>query len=561
MNYGPNEKMTQIQTNKKDTETVIFSETYEYNKDEQIIKATNNESEQKTYAYTKEGFLQSVTRGSGTTHYTYDLNGNLLKSEDQSGKFLSENKYLKGNRISTSIQYDQETNTYRHISYEFRENGSLAKETIRKPTSTSSGAEQAVVDVVKEYQYSSFNLLMSITTKQGSTVVERIEYTYDSEDNRTSKKVTNAEGERFEFYYYDSNGDLVSVSRKVGLDSVENTMNFYRDASGKLLNFEYKGKRFDYIFNQRGDVVAITDEVQEVIARYSYDEWGNLIALEGLTPLGQEVAEENPYRYVGHYGVQYDSDNGLYFMGWRDYDAKIGRFIVADEYEGDETDPISFNTYLYAEADPVNNIDPDGHFAKWIKKLRKGVKKGFKKGGVGGYDFLIGDDLKTITSKNTRWYQKVGAAAMIASNFVPGLNVVGKVAKAARATYKAVKTVRATYTVAKAVVKTSSKRVAGRALHATKTVGVKSYRNTKKLAGTVKAKAQQRFTRKSTAKTSSSSSVSQRNAKTETRYVKNERKTESTTQGADEVAATSEIGAKGTGKIPSSNTKVIALPE
>lgn len=99
--------MTQIQTKKKDTETVIFSETYAYKKDEQIIKATNNESEQKTYANTKEGFLQSVTRGSGTTHYTYDLNGNLLKIEDQSGKLLSENKYLQGNRISTSIQYDQ----------------------------------------------------------------------------------------------------------------------------------------------------------------------------------------------------------------------------------------------------------------------------------------------------------------------------------------------------------------------------------------------------------------------------------------------------------------------
>ncbi|WP_214824147.1 hypothetical protein [Exiguobacterium algae] len=82
----------------------------------------------------------------------------------------------------------------------------------------------------------------------------------------------------------------------------------------------------------------------------------------------------------------------------------------------------------------------------------------------------------------------------------------------------------------------------------TKTVGVKSYRTTKKIAGTVKTKVQQRFTRKSTAKTPGSSSVSQRNAKTEARYVKNERKTESTTQGADETAATSELGAKGAGK-------------
>jgi hypothetical protein len=32
-------------------------------------------------------------------------------------------------------------------------------------------------------------------------------------------------------------------------------------------------------------------------------------------------------------------------MGWRDYDSKIGRFIVADEYEGDDMNPISFNRY------------------------------------------------------------------------------------------------------------------------------------------------------------------------------------------------------------------------
>ncbi len=379
MNYGPNEKMTQIQTSKKDTETVIFSE---------------------TYAYTKEGFLQSVTRGSGTTHYTYDLNGNLLKSEDHSGKLLSENKYLQGNRISASIQYDQETDTYRQISYEFRENGSLAKETIRKPASTSSGAEQAAVDVVKEYQYSSFNLLMSITTKQESTVLERIEYMYDSEDKRSSKKVTNAEGERFEFYYYDSNGDLVSVSRKVGLDPVENTMNFYRDASGNLLNFEYKNKLYDYVFNQRGDVVAITDDVQEVIARYSYDEWGNLIALEGLTPLGQEVAVENPHRYVGRYGVRYDSTNDFYYMGWRDYNAKIGRFIVADEYKGNDRHSISFNAYLYAEADPVNNIDAMGYKSTWIGDIWEGTKKGV----VASYNFLAGDDISTIMDDDATLY-------------------------------------------------------------------------------------------------------------------------------------------------------------
>ena len=75
-------------------------------------------------------------------------------------------------------------------------------------------------------------------------------------------------------------------------------------------------------------------------------------------------------------------------MGWRDYDSKIGRFLVADEYEGEDSNPISFNRYLYAEADPVNNIDPDGYAPKWLKKIAKGVKKAAK----ASYNVVIGDD-------------------------------------------------------------------------------------------------------------------------------------------------------------------------
>ncbi|WP_176547233.1 RHS repeat-associated core domain-containing protein [Bacillus sp. AFS053548] len=221
-------------------------------------------------------------------------------------------------------------------------------------------------------------------------------------------------------------------------------LNFYRDASGQLLNFEYKGQRYDYVYNQRGDIVAITDELQEVIVRYTYDEWGNLEKIDAPTEIGLEIANANPYRYVGKFGVQYDKDTNHYFMGWRDYDSKIGRYIVADEYEGEDNNPISFNRYLYAEADPVNNIDPDGYLPKWLKKLSKGVKKGAK----AAYNFAIGDDIKTLTSKKTKWYYKAGAAVSIASNFIPGGGIVSKVAKAAiKGTRKAVKA----YKVSKAV--------------------------------------------------------------------------------------------------------------
>jgi len=58
------------------------------------------------------------------------------------------------------------------------------------------------------------------------------------------------------------------------------------------------------------------------------------VLFDASTELGREVAEANPFRYVGKLGTQYGEDTELYFMGWRDYDAKIGRFLVRMNRKG-----------------------------------------------------------------------------------------------------------------------------------------------------------------------------------------------------------------------------------
>ncbi len=185
------------------------------------------------------------------------------------------------------------------------------------------------------------------------------------------------------------------------------------------------------------------------------------------------MVKANPFRYVGKFGVQYDEDTKLYFMGWREYDPKIGRFLVADEYEGEDDNPISFNRYLYAESDPVNNIDPDGYAPKWLKKLSKGVKKAAK----ATYNFAIGDDIKTIKSKKTKWYQKAGAAISIASNFIPGGGLASKAVKAAiKGTSKAYKAAKSTKKATTKIKRSPSKKVSSKVNKKPKTVATKPNR-------------------------------------------------------------------------------------
>ena len=157
-------------------------------------------------------------------------------------------------------------------------------------------------------------------------------------------------------------------------------------------------------------------------------------------------------------------------MGWCDYDPKIGRFLVADEYNGEDSNPISFNRYLYAESDPVNNIDPDGYAPKWLKKIAKGIKKAAKS----SYNLVLGDDIRTLTSKNTKWYQKVVAGALIASNFVPGVGTAASVTAkvAVKGTVATVKDVKAT---------TSAKKAAAVVNKTPKTVAAKSIKSTPKI--------------------------------------------------------------------------------
>ncbi|OLA94014.1 MAG: hypothetical protein BHW64_05540 [Candidatus Melainabacteria bacterium LEY3_CP_29_8] len=82
---------------------------------------------------------------------------------------------------------------------------------------------------------------------------------------------------------------------------------------------------------------------------------------------------ENPYRYSGY---EYDNETELYYLKSRFYDAETARFIQEDTYRGDASDPLSLNLYTYCANNPINHVDPSGHYAVALYTLVKVVAGG-----------------------------------------------------------------------------------------------------------------------------------------------------------------------------------------
>jgi RHS repeat-associated protein len=153
----------------------------------------------------------------------------------------------------------------------------------------------------------------------------------------------------------------------------------------KPLARKINGKYYYYLYNGHGDVVKIVDESGNIVNRYKYDEWGNIL---------EETEEiENPIRYAGEY---FDEESGMYYLRARYYDPVTGRFISKDSYEGTLTNPLSMNLYTYCYNNPLRYIDPSGHIiTSWDKlhctadeiKLLDQYTKDWENGDIAAYNY------------------------------------------------------------------------------------------------------------------------------------------------------------------------------
>lgn len=103
-----------------------------------------------------------------------------------------------------------------------------------------------------------------------------------------------------------------------------------------------------------GSVVAITNQVGQVIERTRYE------------PYGAEL--DKKIEGVGYTGHVMDEATGFVNMQQRYYDPAIGRFLSVDPVTASSGTGANFNRYWYANNNPYRFTDPDGRLANEEKE-------------------------------------------------------------------------------------------------------------------------------------------------------------------------------------------------
>ncbi|WP_420174909.1 RHS repeat-associated core domain-containing protein [Luteococcus sp. OSA5] len=117
--------------------------------------------------------------------------------------------------------------------------------------------------------------------------------------------------------------------------------------TGQTLGYQVGGKMIYFHKDRQGSVLAMSNDAGDKEAFYRYDPYGQPRDYFRWS----DEAKANILMYVG---LPRDFSTGLIRMGARWYDPSIARFTTADP-SGQEQNP-----YLYAAANPINNVDPSG---------------------------------------------------------------------------------------------------------------------------------------------------------------------------------------------------------
>ena len=270
-------------------------------------------------------------------------------------------------KISLTL-YNKEGKTTHTISQPVVDGDSITtgKDTIINETAYDvNGNESAVTDGngnVTTYTYDAENRLskVSVTDKDGKTaVIQQNRY------NGDGQRIQKVEGSKTTNYYYQDG----VVSYTTDGENSQTSQNLIGTDGNILATQRYGSDHTDYLLYHKdiqGSSTSLVKEDGSADATYRYTDFGE-------TTINGDNKAENEVCYTG--GI-YDQSTGLYYLNARYYNPEDGRFVTEDTYRGENDKPDTQHLYVYCANNPINHVDPSGHYAVALYTLVKVVAGG-----------------------------------------------------------------------------------------------------------------------------------------------------------------------------------------
>ena len=366
----------EVQSADTSTEKTIRSYTYDsYGKVKEIkdYRDLLNSSEQavkKAYTYDSLDRVREMTYTDLETgkvmesyRYSYDKNSNITEKTEvnnypkEEKDKVNETKaytYDALGRLTKTVTTDHKNNDKTKIvTYTYDKVGNRTKE--------DDGTTQTA------YTYNGLDQLQTATKEKGTAVDEVRQYSYDANGNQTDVK--NTKTGQTESYTYDAENRLskVAVTDKDGKTAVIQQNRYNGD--GQRIQKVEGSKTTNYLLYHKdiqGSSTSLVKEDGSADATYQYTDFGE-------TTINGDNKAENEVCYTG--GI-YDQRTGLYYLNARYYNPEDGRLVTEDTYRGENDKPDTQHLYVYCANNPINHVDPSGHYAVALYTLVKVVAGG-----------------------------------------------------------------------------------------------------------------------------------------------------------------------------------------
>jgi RHS repeat-associated protein len=361
--------------------------TYDYSNLDQYRRIDVIRQGGDTVSYLYDTFLRLEKMRLGTNDHTYGYSGGnpLVRSLTRPNQSVTSYQYDDLNRLTDLQTRDSESTLINRFQYAYNSEDPRYRDLRSRETVTNGLPLPTPEQALTTYESNNVNQLTSKANPaqtftydndgnltQGYTP-EGILYSasYDAEDRLKNIEFTGPDTKVYKTEYTYRWDGMLAVEKKYENAVLTKTTRFVldgmlpiqeRDANnavtreytwglnlgggiGGLLQMKQDGSAYSYLYDGKGNVSALIDSAQQVVAKYRYDVYGNLQAEVGTV--------SQPYLFSTK---RYDYHLGTYYYGYRFYSPSTGRWLTRDPLG----EAGGLNLYGFVGNDPVNYVDAFG---------------------------------------------------------------------------------------------------------------------------------------------------------------------------------------------------------